>query len=209
MFNRISRVSAVALFTSLFFALIGCGAVTSDITFYQKEEWKADTTLVLNPQENAQLGATLEAELQKRVAQAKNEGLTLNWSKNKQDENTAYRVTAEGTSWNKLNEFAFNSQAVITTNGDQISVSYRDVGFGARAITIKLTGGSIVSSNADEVKGNTAIWYNLSSSPNGIQAVLTPASKSPIGGLPCIGGVAVLTFIPLGLIRYTRRRVSK
>ncbi len=114
MFNRISRMCAVGVLASgLLFVLIGCGAVTSDITFYQNEEWKADTTLVLNPQENAQLGATFEAELQKRAAQAKNEGLTLNWSKSKQDENTAYRITAEGKGWQKLNEFAFSNSLTL------------------------------------------------------------------------------------------------
>ncbi|GIL15495.1 MAG: hypothetical protein BroJett039_06680 [Chloroflexota bacterium] len=201
-----SKSVLVVCVSLLLVSLIGCGAVTSDITFFQNEEWKADTTLVLNPQENAQLGATLEAELQKRAAQAKNEGLVLNWSKSKQDENTAYRITAEGAGWNELNKFAFDNQAELTTNGNQITVAYRSLGFGARALTLKLTGGSIVSSNADEVKGNTAIWYNLGSSLNGVQAVLTPASKSPISGVPCIGGAAILALIPFGLVRYTRRK---
>ncbi|MCX7840896.1 MAG: hypothetical protein N2559_15785 [Anaerolineae bacterium] len=154
--------------------------------------------MILNPQETAQLGSTVEAELSKQAAKWKSQNVRYEWRKEKDDANTVYVITTEGRGWKLLNEMVFNSKASIQSTDKGVRVSYRESGLiGARATTLRLTGGKIISSNADEVKGNTAIWYNVKYGDQ-VDVVLTEASKSPIP-IPCPGGLAILALLlPFG-----------
>jgi len=188
----------------------GCvGVIEADITLYSGEEWKADIDLILMQQDVSMAGgeAAIEAELRRQAAQLEQQGVRYSWRKERKEGNIVYHFSVEGEGWAALNQAVFNGQAQIqSTEEGHVYFSYTPL-FAARAFTLRLTGGKILSSNADEVRGNTAIWYNVVSTGYA-EATLTEAARSP---LPCLGSVGfVVLLVPIGMfaLRHRTRSVA-
>lgn len=179
--------------------LTACGVIKADITLYGDEEWTADTELILTPQEVSMAGgeAALEAELQRKAAQLRQQNVRYNWRKQQKDGNSVYHFSIEGKGWAVLNNAVFSDQAEISsTNEGRIYFRYSPL-FAARVFTLRLTGGEIVSSNADEVRGSTAIWYNVVSTGYA-EATMTPAMRLiSRPSLPCLGSLGLVTLVTL------------
>lgn len=193
-----------ALFTTVIIAfssfLTGCiGVIQADITLYSGEEWKANVDLILTQQDVSMVGgeATIEAELQRQVVQLRQQGVRYSWHKEYKEGNLIYHLSIEGKDWATLNQAVFNGQAQIQfTEEGYVHFWYMPV-FAGRAFTLRLTGGEILSSNADEVSGRTAIWYNVNSTGYA-EATLTEATRL---SLPCLGIVVpILMLVPIGML---------
>jgi hypothetical protein len=121
----------------------------------------------------------------------------------------------KGKDFDGLNEMFFEGKAEVTEEAvdgqRQIKIrrTYSSNQIGSREI--KITGGDIVHSNADQVEGNTAIWHN----PDHLEVTLTEASKNSflgwtIGGLVTAGlCLGVLVVIAVGIAFFWYRRKQK
>lgn len=170
-------ICATLLLVAVFSAACSVGAMDITITFNPNQEWKAESHWFLNQQEIAMLGTTADVELQKQAATLNARGVKYEWHKQNDGANTTYVITVDGKGLLLLNELIFNNRATIQSSGNTITLLYQEIGLsGFRPLTLRLTGGTIISSNADKVNGNTAIWYNLKYGDT-IEAKLTEASK--------------------------------
>jgi hypothetical protein len=198
-----ARAILVAIVLVMAWGLVACGTLDARITLYQNQAWQAEIRMTLNAQETDQVGAMVEGELSKQAARWKSQNVRYEWRKEKDGNNTVYVITTEGKGWASLSQVVFDGKARIESTDRGVRLVLRDTGvISTRATTLRLTGGQIVSSNADEVKGNTAIWYNVQPGRT-VEAVLTEASRSPLP-VPCPGGTMVALLLPLGY--YLHRR---
>ncbi|MBC7265160.1 MAG: hypothetical protein H5T64_12510 [Chloroflexi bacterium] len=190
-------------------ALTGCvGYVEAHITFYPQEEWKAEVRLSFTAQQVMQLGGeqAIEASLREQAATKLKEGdVRYTWKKEPQrDGGITYIVSIEGRGLQKLNETAFSGMATIyvdeSSRERRVVFSAMPAGLLGGTVSLRLTGGKIISSNADELKGNTAIWYNLTFGESA-EAVLTETSRT---ALPCPVSTALVVFV-MGLCLLWRR----
>ena len=191
---RRSKMLFAAVIIAIPLLLTGCvGDIKADITLYSGEEWKANIDLTLTQQDVSMAGGetAIEAELQRKAAQLKQQGVRYSWRKERKEGNVVYHFSGEGKGWAALNQAVFDSQAQIrSTEEGHVYFSYTPL-FAARTFTLRLTGGKIVSSNADEVRGNTAIWYNVISTGYA-EATLTEATRS---SLPCLGSMGLMLLL--------------
>ncbi len=138
-------------------------------------------------------------------------GYDASWEKSEALQgDITYTVLVDGAGWNSLADFmggvgpnAFDlptaSVNVVELGDGSLHFTANmppDMlgGFGAMLIptTMQVRGGRIISSNADETRGGTAIWHN----PTGyVEATLTPAST--INGV-VIGAMALIAVIVIG-----------
>jgi len=190
-----------------------CVSIQSNVTLYGGQRWKAEVRMTIPPQTISMLGSeeAVDAEMQKSIAKSKQDGdITYKWRKEKKDGSLIYTYTAQGTGWADLNSALFSGSATIVEGPKSGQVYFRKQVTADESIMInpyglRLTGGKIVSSNADEVKGNTAIWYNLATSEYA-EAVLTEAPSLP-GGVSCPAG-AILVFFAATTAFLSRGRVA-
>lgn len=199
---------AMGSFLLFAFALVGCGAVETHVAFYLEERWDAKMGITLTASEIATLGgeAVLESELKKEMTKYKARGIEYSWNKSHgSDGSTTYNLSLNGRGWDALNELVFNNSARIYTDTSpgQRRIHFSYYGSGYRSFTLHLTGGRIISSNADETKGGTAIWYNVIGSA---EAVLTEASPVDVIGKVLIGLAVIGVILGAGILFRTRRR---
>ena len=191
--RRVQRwVRRLSLVAPLAFVLllVGCGVIENHVTLYEGEEWEAEIQLSLTPVDLSMVGGAgvIEADLQKQAAQLEKQEIQFEWHREQHDDgSTTYCVSMEGKGLDQLNTAVFDDQATIDVESAQgkrlIHFTYSPSALEARSYTLSLTGGEIVSSNADRVEKNTAIWYNLTGQA---EARLTEASKG-LGAIPCLG----------------------
>ncbi len=198
----------------LVFLLTACVSIQSDITLYRGEEWSAQIRMTVAQSVISWGGPTLDGEMQSMTAEMRRLGIDWTWRKELKESDTIYHVSAKGKGWDNLNQatqrlMGYGGATVTRIDGGHLSFQYTTAGssWSGGAHTLRLTGGKIISSNADEVKGNTAIWYNLQSqygSGGDALAVLTEATRTPI---PCPAGLGlVLLVMPVGLYAHTHAR---
>ena len=194
---------------------VGCMAVGDadvHVTFYSGERWKAEVTSSLTWREVSTLGGQQEIEdyLEDDLTrQALREGWKYSWrAEYPQGGGVSYIISAEGSGLETL-------RGIL---GEQATIYVPDSGGSRRLVvhftptsptlassyTLQLTGGKIISSNADVVDGNTAIWYDLAYGESA-DAVLTEASSFAVGTLmvPLVGGagcIGVLAVAAAGAI---------
>jgi len=192
---------AFVIFVCVALVLAGCGEVDSEVVFKPDERWSARVDMTLNPSEVAAFGGAtaLEARLKEQLDPLQRLALESRWSKDQHsDGSVTYHLSLDGKGYASLNQALFNNQAAIRTvtqDGQrQIHFSYTALSAGVRRFGLRLTGGRIVSSNADEVRGGTAIWRTWRGSA---EAVLTEASGLPDLALILGGGALALV---LGLV---------
>ena len=200
-----SKVLWAVVITAISLLLTGCvGVIEADITLYSGEKWKAKIDLTLTQQDVSMAGGepAIEAELQRQAAQLRQQCVRYSWRKEQTEGNVVYHFSVEGQGWAALNQAVFNNQAQIqSTEEGHIYFSYTPL-FAARAFTLRLRGGKILTSNADEVRGNTAIWYNVISTGYA-EATLTEAAPSLP---PCLGSVGLIfLLIPLSMFAIRHR----
>jgi len=198
------KVSALAAITLL---LVGCavGAADTRVTLQDGERWKLEVQYTVTPEELASLyinEATFDQQMEAYLeAQSANyEGLCGGWQRKREGGNLVYSLSCEGEGWQRLSGL-LRGQVQEVEKG-KVHVTYGPVMAG-RSHTFRLTGGTIESSNADEVKGGTAIWYNLVGDGQA-RATLTTTRKQT---LPCIPapGIALLLVPAACLVCPTRR----
>jgi len=144
----------------------------------------------------------LDAGLNQIVAEYRAQGVQASWSKRSAGGGeTAYTIRLEGTGWAQLQDVALTGMnmnaSVVNLGDDQVRFSLEMeettgemewLNYLAQS-TFHLRGGRIVSSNAHEVRGGRATWYN----PQGtLIAVVTPAKRFDFSNPWVIGGTAVV-----------------
>lgn len=145
-----------------------------------------------------------DASLNQIVAEYRAQGVRASWSKRPAGGGeTAYTIRLEGTGWARLRDVALTGMSmnasVVNLGNDQVRFSLETpMGETAEGMelsnymvesTFHLRGGRIVSSNAHEVRGGRATWYN----PQGtLTAVVTPARRFDFSNPWVIGGTAVV-----------------
>jgi len=211
---RWSKMLFAAVIIAIPFLLTACvDVIEADIILYSGEEWKANVDLTFTQQDVSMAGGepAIEADLQRRAAQLKEQGVRYRWRKERKEGNVVYHISVEGKGWATLNQAVFNGQAQIQSSKEGHVYFYYNAYyyytplFAARTYTLRLTGGKILSSNADEVRGNTAIWYDIISTGHA-EATLTEATRS---SLPCLGSIGLIVLlIPISMFA-TRHRTRK
>jgi hypothetical protein len=195
--------------------LAGCGTMDTEVTFYQGERWQTIMEVYLLPATVSMMGgeAGLEAEMERSMPEVEDEKVEFSWEKERhEDGGVTYRFTMKGEDWDQLNEVIFDGQATITKDeSGQVHLSYYTMGnIGFARTVLRLRGGKIISSNADRVEGDTAIWID----PSQVEVVLTEKSSFGLGNtlLIAVGGgfclVLVIVLGGLALFLWKRKRIS-
>ena len=203
-----ARAAAVGL-VLVVFVLSGCGVLRNDITFQQGGRWRFTERVTIPAQMVSMYGgeAGLESALQEQAGSDSQELLKSVKIERGSDGSLTYVLNGEGEGVDDLNQKAFEGSATITRSpAGQIAFSYAPV-MGVQSYSLSIKGGKILSSNADEVKGNTAIWHDLVRSGTAEVVLLEPSGPEIPWGL--LGGGAVLLLVALvALILVSRRRPS-
>lgn len=173
--------------------LTGCTAKV-EVTFYKDEEWEAVQSLNFAPGEMWGGEAATDTQLEQTVSQWRAAGVEVEWRKEHPDDgSTTYIIEEKGRGYDTLLATVFNEGTTIYEDAEgQIHFEWHGGG-GLVTQEVRLTGGRIVSSNADQVQGSTAIWYN----PTSIEAVLTPGSRLNLGSTGLIGGIVGVVLLAL------------
>lgn len=169
--SALSRQKALLAMIMDVLLLAGCGTTETEVTFYEGESWHCVTRLTV-PAELLELEGGEEAVESEALSnfQAQAPGVELSWEKEYSGRDVVYHFTLDGTGWEELNRFVFDSNASITRDDGKVHVRY-SIPWGGDLVYSSLTlkGDKIISSNADETADGSAIWYN----PTGtIEAVL-------------------------------------
>ncbi len=195
--------------------LAGCGTIDTEVTFYQGERWQSIVELYLLPATVSMVGeAGLEVEMESRMSELDAEEIEFSWEKEQhEDGGVTLHFTMKGEGWDKLNDSVFDGQATITRDKDQVHLSYYPMAnIGFMRTTLRLRGGKIISSNADRVEGDTAIWID----PSRVEVVLTEKSSFGLGNILLIaagGGFCLVLVIVSGglalfLLFWKKKRIS-
>jgi predicted enzyme related to lactoylglutathione lyase len=195
--------------------LAGCGTMDTEVTFYKGERWQTIMEVYLLPATVSMMGgeASLEAEMERSMPEVEDEEVEFSWEKERhEDGGVTYRFTIKGEGWDQLNEGVFDGRATITRDeSGQVHLSYYTMGdIGFTRTVMRLRGGKIISSNADRVEGDTAVWID----PSRVEVVLTEKSSFGLGNtlLIAVGGsfclVLVIVLGGLALFLWQRKRVS-
>jgi hypothetical protein len=189
------------------FLLSGCGILRTDITFLQGERWKAIVRMTVPAQLLTMYGeAGIDSQVQQRAATDWQQLQQVMKKERGKDGSVTYVFTSEGVGLNDLNEKVFQGQATISRSSDgTIAFSYSP-GWDAQMYGLSITGGKIVSSNADQVKGNTAMWNDLMRSGSA-EVVLTESTGSNLNlGLLVGGALLIVAAAAVFLFARSRRQ---
>jgi len=207
-------------------ALVGCGTGEGNITLYQGGGWRGDfdftipRTMLLLTGGEAALDAALEEGMGAEMITAREEDVQFSWQKTRSDQQAVtYRSSMAGSDLDALNapedgievwveegpegkrviHFRFTPDAMFTDTEGMLT-----------EFAFSLTGGEIISSNADRVEGGTAAWYNLSGWRTA-EAVLTEAPTSALGGLvpALLGGLAFAGVVAVGIVAFLALRADR
>ena len=181
--------------------LAGCGTAESEVTFYEGERWQCVERLAV-PADLLEMEGGEEA-LEREVLSNLEEyapGVEISWHKEYEGRDVVYYFTLDGTDWETLNRFVFDSNASIIREDNKVHVRY-PIPWGAELVYSSLTlkGNRIISSNADETTDGSAIWYN----PTGtIEAVLVEKAQTNWLETLCF----VLAFVVVGVMIFRSLR---
>jgi len=185
----------------------GCGIMRNDVTFLKGGRWSAQARITIPAQVLSMYGgeAGFESLMQQQLDADEwklfQQGIKVERSK---DGSITYLMARQGTDLDSLNDELFSGLANISRRPDGTIEFYYAPGWGAQAYGLRLTGGRILSSNADEIKGNTAIWNDLMRSGSA-EAVLTESTGASVNpGL--LGAGAVLIVAAVALYSFARSR---
>lgn len=186
---RCSKVLVMMVALSLL--LTACGSVDTEVTFYEGERWHTVMRLTVS-REIVEMAGGEEALERQALSDLDEEveGVEVSWVKERSDQQgVVYRITLDGTGWERLNRAVFDNRARITREGDRVHIRY-EVPWGSELTitTLTLRGGKIISSNADEVSGGSATWHYPSGT---VEAVLTEKSHVSVA-LVVVGGLCAL-----------------
>ncbi len=188
--NFLRRVLTIGL-GIVMLALVGC-TVKVEVTFYGDEAWEAVQRVNFAPGEMFGGEASTDMQIEQTVNEWRAMGIDVEWHKDHPgDGSTTYVIEEKGQGYDLLLATVFNEGVTLYEDAEgQIHFEW----YGSSGLVtqeVQLTGGRIISSDADAVQGNTAIWYN----PESIEAVLTPASRSVLGSVPLLGVVLAILLL--------------
>lgn len=200
--RRPRRAIVVLGSLALLLLLAGCvGATDVQVTLQDGERWQLETRLTLSSDELALYGGADGFEEYIATAMEMQVGMGLeqleescNWRSERQGDDYCLVVSCEGQGWSKLG--SLSGLTVQTVEEGKLHVTYGPV-YGGRSHTFRLTGGRIETSNADEVKGGTAVWYNLVGAGQA-RATVTEARRRRLPCCPSTLGLGAL-LVPLAL----------
>ncbi len=197
--------------------LAGCGTAEGNITLYQGGRWEGDFDFSV-PREmltlaggEAALDAEMQAGMEKEMAEA--QGVQFSWQKTRSDdEGITYRFSMAGNDLESLNAALEDDGEVWVEEGPggKRLINFRftpDAEGTMMRFRFSLTGGEIISSNADRIEGGTATWYDLSGGRTA-EATLTEAPTGPLGGffLPLLGGLALIGVVVIAAVAFLGMR---
>lgn len=174
--------------------LVGCTAKI-DVTFYKGEAWDAVQSINFAAGEMWGGEAATDTQIEQTINQWRAAGVEVEWRKeHPADGSTTYIIEEKGQGYDTLLATVFNEGTTIYEDAEgQIHFEWHGGSGGLVTQEVRLTGGRIVSSNADQVQGGTAIWYN----PTSIEAVLTPSSRLNLGSTLLIVGIVGVVLLAL------------
>lgn len=225
--SQIRRLLTVMLLSLLaMFSLAGCVTCEAKLTLYRGGSWEGMFDFAIRREminlaggEEA-LDAQLQAGVEEELAMGQIENLRASYEKIRSDDQAVtYRFSYSGDdldSFNALLEGSGEIWSEESSDGKRL-VHFRfapDLFFSESqglltAFSLSLTGGEIVSSNADKTEDGTAIWYNLAGGRTA-EATLRGAWKDPLGGFffPILGGLVAL-FVAITIVLFARKRLAK
>ena len=218
------RFLAIALITLP--TLAGCVTGEAKLTLYRGDSWEGTFDFTIRREminlaggEEA-LDAQLQAGAEEELATGHIENLRASYEKIRSDDQAVtYRFSYSGDDLDSFNTMLEGSGEVWSeesTDGKRL-VHFHfapDLFFSESqgllaAFSLSLTGGEIVSSNADKTEDGTAIWYDLAGGRTA-EATLTGAWKDPLGGFffPILGGLVAL-LVAIAIVLFARKRLAK
>lgn len=148
-------------------ALAGCsgGEVTEEIWLQGNERWKVNLILTLNADERQMIGDTFESGWEELVAQADEEGISIDRSQREEsDGGVSYLFDMRGQGWDSLNEASFDGDATIRKDeAGHVHIAWNAASTTARVrdYTLTIHGSEIISSNADSTTRDSATWHRM------------------------------------------------
>jgi len=223
MHNRRVPRGLIGLLVILVLLLAGCVHIRQEVTLMPDEEWKADVKITFPASTVEQLGEEMmqdqDADFEEQTAEAERRGVHAEMEmRTEGNGDVVYSMKLEGSGYDLLNEFVFDSQATFSDAGDgKVQVNYDAGDMTAFAemggsYTLVFNAGQIHSSNATKTSGGTATWENPAEP---IQIELTPGSPPAAGGFPwlivilVIIGIVVVAVVVIGLLYLRGRRISQ
>ncbi len=216
------------IFVTLVFFLLSACSQTADLSFSQSQAWKLESKSTYDPElfnslsdsvESLGLGITLdnldESAIEMGMSSLKSycnqAGVDMNWRRGRTlSGDVTLSVSLSGDRLEQLSQLGQGAITVteeapgrfhLISQGFDLSQYASDLPvemMGVIDSEFRLHTGGILSSNADKVSGNTAIWYN----PAGMDAVFNAggiglAGLGPIlaiagGGLALVGIIAAI-----------------
>jgi len=164
--------------------LAGCGTADTEVTLYEGEKWQCVGRLVV-PVEMVEMEGG-EEDLDSRVLSILEEyreaapEVEISWDKEYEGQDVVYCFTLDGTGWELLDQLVFRSAGSIVKEDGKVHIRYLIPAYEELEELVyssfTLKGGKIISSNADETIGGSAIWHN----PMGttIEAVLVEKAQT-------------------------------
>lgn len=160
------RLTILLTACCLSLTLMGCLNLETTITIYDDESWEGAMSLDIPASTVELVGGMAEMEklLDEAKQEAKADGVDTDvwtWGPNG-DGGVTVEADTQGMGLETLEKDLFGRQADVSMNSrGQITIrssELPELGFGTTVI--KISGGRIIDSNADEVQGGTAIWRN-------------------------------------------------
>lgn len=183
-FRRVKVVRRVALGVMLLLGallLSSCGArVEYNVSLYSGERWEAEMRVPVSSAQIALAGGEAEVDAALETSLAEKGQADLEWEKIREQDQIIYRLSSQGQGWENLNQEVFDGEATIHegSHSGEIYFRFEPLSLGLGEMPLRLTGKEIVSSNANQVDGGTAIWYDVLASYGGAEAVLIPTRRS-------------------------------
>lgn len=189
--------------------LSACAAsVDQTITFLDGERWQTSVDLAFPAEVTSFIGGTIDGELTTLQEQIEAGGGSMSWARESDDSGRlVYRIEAEGTGYDVLDDVAFGDMSVEAQEQDgERQLTFRALPMpDAATQSLTLSGGEILTSNGTVSGGDTVSWVNPTQP---MEAVLTErGGAAAIGLLPvALVGAGVLLLALLGLLFLRGRR---
>jgi hypothetical protein len=136
-----------------------------DLSLGLNEQWTMQTTLVLEQSTANLMLPQLEQKLSQTTEEYRQKGIAFSYQKLSPDEsgNIPIQVTMKGQGYDKLNTALGESAISIDGDGSSRVLNFRlSMGVtGAQSTEFTLHGGKILSSNGNQLDGNTVQWVNF------------------------------------------------
>ncbi len=213
-----SKGSVLVIITILALLLSSCATVREELTLKPDEEWNVRMSMLIPASTVSLIGAdqitSQQSEWEKQAKEWEVKGVTASLeTKTEKNGDVTYSVVMSGKGLALLSETAFSGESILTPADKGRYNFHADAGDlssltqAGGSFTFVLKAGSIRSSNATTVKGNTATWENPTA-PMEAEVTLSGSSSGLLIGLIVVVVLAVIVAALVLLYRRGRKLQS-